>query len=62
MYNKLVREQLRKYNGTGTKEGSKLKASSTSPKDKDKLRSKFISFVSHKKVLVLIIPSKDQTL
>ncbi|KAF3334487.1 HVA22-like protein e [Carex littledalei] len=49
VYDKLVREQLRKYNGTGTKEGSKPKASSTSPKDKDKLRSKFIAFVTPKK-------------
>ncbi|KAJ1685545.1 hypothetical protein LUZ63_016935 [Rhynchospora breviuscula] len=49
VYDKFVREQLRKFNGTGTTEGSKSKTSSTSPKDKDKLKSKFISFVTPKK-------------
>jgi receptor expression-enhancing protein 5/6 len=57
VYDKVVREQLRKLNGTSTKEGFKPKTSSTSPKDKDKPMSKFIAFVTPKKVLVFIIPS-----
>jgi receptor expression-enhancing protein 5/6 len=53
VYDKFVREQLRKLNGTSTKEGSKPKTSSTSPKDKDNLKGKFIAFVTPKKVLFI---------
>ncbi|KAJ3671850.1 hypothetical protein LUZ60_007929 [Juncus effusus] len=46
VYNKFVRENLRKYNGTSK---SKSNSPSSPPKDKDKLKTKFVTFVTPKK-------------
>jgi receptor expression-enhancing protein 5/6 len=55
IYNRFVREQLRKHGlagaGAAASVGKKDKSSpSSSPKDKEKTKSKFLSFVTPKKV------------
>ncbi|KAL5204099.1 hypothetical protein ABZP36_008970 [Zizania latifolia] len=58
IYDKFVREQLRKHGlvGAGAGDVSKKDKSSpsSSPKDKEKNKSKFLSFVTPKKVSFLI--------
>ena len=52
IYDKLVREQLRKHGLTagGGKVKKDDKSPSSSPKDKEKPKSKFLAFVTPKKV------------
>ena len=54
IYDKFVREQLRKHGltaaGSGKKDDGKSSSVSPSSKDKDKPKSKFLAFVTPKKV------------